>query len=128
MPKVIGISVGFVTNSSSMVYHFPRKLLEDPTIQTFLKAFEVEEGFIGSDLWHRGECGTFAVTQSQKEQVVKLLGETEYCRPPAIDMDPDTVVVIYGDEYPGMASTISGMLRAAAERLGIRDFGGDEYN
>lgn len=130
MPKMIGINIGFVTNSSSMVYHFPKSLLDDPQVKTFLEAFEAVDGFVGDDLWSRRDCATFAVTRDQKKEANDKLhqdGYEEY-HPPGIDMSEETVTVIYGDEHPGLASTICQMLKDAAERHGINDYGGSEYN
>lgn len=130
MPKMLAINIGFVTNSSSMVYHFPKSLLNDPKVKTFLDAFEVADGFVGEDLWHRGLCATFAVTKEQKQEADAKLNQPGYedYRPPGIDLSDDTVTVIYGDEHPGMASIICSMLKEAAERAGIKDYGGSEYN
>lgn len=130
MPILLHINIGFVTNSSSMVYHFPRALLEDAQVQTFLKAFEIEDGFIGAELWARNECGTFAVTREQKVEVQKRLTTTDYGTPPSIDIEDDSsVVVIYGDEHRDIAAILSKLLEDTAQRLGIRHgVGGVEYN
>lgn len=130
MPKIIGINIGFVTNSSSMVYHFPKSLLDDPQVKAFLVAFEAEAGFVGSDMWNRSECATFAVTREQKEAAQADLNREGYedYRPPGIDLDDETVTVIYGDEHPGLASMICQMLKDAAGRAGVKDYGGSDYN
>lgn len=133
MPKLIGINIGFITNSSSMVHHFPKKLLEDPAVKAFLSAFECEDGFIGDDLWHRGQCGSFAVTREQKEKIQHELTNNEYgAHGPSIAVDDDEqIVVVYGDEHPDLAMQISRMLAETAVRMGLRKEswgGGQEYN
>lgn len=134
MPLQLGINIGFVTNSSSMVYHVPKAVLEDPNIKAFLQAFELEEGFVGSDLWSRDTCETFAVTKEQKLEARKKLDEywddPEFSiRTPAIDVEDDsTVVLIFGDEYPGVVSSLLGLLREVLEKDGGRGLFGDEYN
>lgn len=127
MPIQIGINVGFVTNSSSMVYHFPREILNDPKIQAFLKAFEIEDGFVGADLWSRNACGTLAITTEQKAEVRARLADTEYGGAPAIDDDPNLIVVIYGDEHHQTAAIIAEMLRDLGEARGMA-FSGQDYN
>jgi hypothetical protein len=126
----IGINVGFVTNSSSMVYHFPRELLNDPKIKGFLKAFEIEEGFVGSDLWDRGQCGTLAITREQKEEAHQQLANAEYGHA-GLGLvhlaNDDEVTVIYGDEYNDLAACLGNMLEALCRDRGI-PLSGRDYN
>lgn len=123
----IGINIGFVTNSSSMVYHFPRELLANPEVKAFLNAFELHGGFVGSELWSRDTCTTIAMTKEQKQEVVAKLAESDYCAPPGINVDDDSVVVIYGDEYQSIASTLARMLCDIAHKTGV-SISGHEYN
>jgi hypothetical protein len=125
----LGINIGFITNSSSVVFHFPKTLLADPGIAAFLKAFEVEEGFVGRDLWHRGECGTLAIHKDQKKLAQAMLRESEYCSAPEIAVDDDkTFVLIYGDEYHDLAATLLGMLKDLMEKQGLPRVEGHDYN
>ena len=129
MARFLHINIGFITNSSSCVYYFPRQLYEDPSIQAFMKAFEIDGGFIGQDLWHRGACATIAVTKEQKEEVRNLLVNNDYeATAPGINTEDDSIVIIYGDEYLSIASTLAGMLNQLAHRLGIQHISSDEYN
>lgn len=129
MTLMIGINVGFITNSSSCVYHFPRAVLEDPTMKAFLEAFEVQDGYIGPNLWHRSECGTLAITKEQKVEVRRQLIAADYGRTPGIDTESDDIVLIYGDEHRDLTAVILDMLRATLERMGLPDAGfGDDYN
>lgn len=123
----IGINIGFVTNSSSMVYHFPRELLAEPKIQAFLTAMDLHGGFVGSELWSRDTCTTIAMTKEQKQECVRKLAESDYCTPPGISTDDDSVVIIYGDEYQSVASTLAWMLKDIARSKGV-DYAGQEYN
>jgi hypothetical protein len=126
MPKQISISIGFVTNSSSVVHHFPRELLNHPKVKTFIEKFELQDGFVGDNLWHRDRCGSFLVSADQKAEVARnfsgdnSLSDDDYqCKGPAIDMDPDQVVLIYGDEYGSIASSLCSLLiEALCEKAG----------
>ena len=131
----LGMNLGFVTNSSSVVHSFPVAVLQDPNVQAFLKAFEVSGGFVGQDLWHRGECGTFAVTKDQKEEVNRMFQsinhegeEPSYTNIPEVPTDDAHVVVIYGDEYQSMASSLSHLMGQVCEKMGILHGYGDSYN
>jgi hypothetical protein len=125
----LSINIGFITNSSSVVHHFPRELFNDVRVKAFLDAFEVHGGFVGTDLWHRGECATVAMTKEQKEEAVRKLhgdGYEEY-NPPGITTTDDSVVIIYGDEHQSLAMSLAGLLKSVAEELGIPT-GGQDYN
>jgi hypothetical protein len=132
----LGMNLGFVTNSSSVVHSFPVAVLNDPGVQAFLKAFEIHGGFVGMDLWHRAHCGTFAVTKDQKEEVNQQFAQmyegedAPYTggRVPSVPTGDDQVSVIYGDEYQSMASSLSHLMAQAAEKLGIKSGYGDSYN
>lgn len=131
----LGMNLGFVTNSSSVVHSFPVAVLQDPNVQAFLKAFEIHGGFVGTDLWHRSQCGTFAVTKEQKEEVnqmfnaINVAGEEPfYTSIPQVSTNNDDVVLIYGDEYQSMASSLSHLMSQAAQKMGIPFGYGDSYN
>jgi len=126
MPKQISISVGFVTNSSSVVHHFPRELLDHPKVKAFIEKFELQDGFVGEDLWHRAQCGSFLVTPDQKAEVARSfsgdndISDDDYqCTGPAVDTDPGQVVLIYGDEYESIARSLCSLLiEALCEKTG----------
>lgn len=120
----LSATLGFITNSSSAIHHFPREVLDHPTVQHFLKTFEIEGGFVSDNLWHRGECTTVAITQEQKAEVRRQLVENEYdARAPAIDVESDEVVVIYGDEYTSIASQFADLCCQALAEV----HGGDPW-
>jgi len=131
LKMMLGINIGFITNSSSVVYHFPRALLEHEDIKAFLTAFDLHGGFVGSDLWHRGECASIAMTKEQKLEVNDKLngsGASEYCSAPGINTEDDSVVIIYGDEYTSIASSLASLLKDTAQKLGLGDYYGSDYN
>ena len=128
MPLRIGINLGFVTNSSSVIHHFPVQLLQHPDVKAFIEAFEISKGFVGSDLWHRGMCATFAVTKEQKEAVRQQLTESEYGRNVEVSIDDDSVVLIYGDEYRSIASSLVHLMGATAQKMNIQCGPSQEYN
>lgn len=127
MPKMLGLNIGFITNSSSAVYHFPRSLLAHPKVKKFIETFELSDGFVGSDLWRRDTCTTIAMTREQKKEASAKLADSEYCTPPAIDVDDDSVLIIYGDEYESIARSLASVMEevARAENLFV---GGQDYN
>jgi len=133
MMRLSGV-LGFITNSSSAIYHFPAELLEHPTVKLLLETYGVKDGYVGSYLWSRNTCETLAITRDQKERVIKDLdsingdGEPGYIiTPPAVNLDDSQIVLIYGDEYPGLTSELCHIMRQAAEELGLT-YSGDEYN
>ena len=118
MPVQIGVNVGFITNSSSVVYHFPVELLEFPEIAAFLRTYEVEGGFVGRDMWSRSRCGSLAVTRDQKDDIRCQLVNSDYGHVPEVTVDDDTTfVIVFGDEYHDMASILAGMLREVCETV-----------
>jgi len=123
------MNIGFVTNSSFAVHHFPKQLLNHPGVKAFIELFEVSRGFVGDDMWTRSMCGTLAVTKEQKKQVVDKFKreQDEFFRPPHIDVESDDVVIIYGDEYASLAHQISNLMREAAEEMGLSVSTGDYH-
>lgn len=101
MALLIGINSGFVTNSSSMVYHVPREFFDHPQVKKFMEVYEISEGFVGENLWGRSTCGTLAMTKEQKQEVVRNFRQPGYedFRHPAIDVESDEVVIVLGDEH-----------------------------
>lgn len=132
MPKRITINIGFITNSSSVVHWFPRQVLDDPDVQAFLRAYEIEDGYVGSDLWARNQCGSFVVTKEQRlemnEKMVLDWGDGQDTHGPKADVDSDDVLVVYGDEHHEISLILSGILARACKRLGITPGGSASYN
>lgn len=128
----LSMNIGFVTNSSSMVYHIPRALIEHPSVQAFMKAYEIEDGFIGIDLWHRGYCATVAITREQKLEVRKKLHDSDYGTPPPIATDnEEEIVIVIGDEHETIAKRLVGLLERlnpAEDGRTYNVFGGYEFN
>jgi hypothetical protein len=123
------MNIGFITNSSFAVHHFPRQLLEHPEVKAFIESFEVSQGFIGEGLWYRSKCGTFAVTKEQKQKVYDEFhaeGYEEY-HPPHIDTESDSVLIIYGDEHTSLARSLSRLMRDAADAMGLSYVKGDYH-
>lgn len=124
--KRVTINIGFVTNSSSCIHSFDKRVLEDTEVKAFLSAYGIENGYIGADLWNRATCGSFLVSQEQKDAAFEQLNEPgygKYAAPAA-----NEVVVIFGDEYQEISSTLSGILSQACERLGIGGCDSHSYN
>jgi len=112
----LSINTGFITNSSSVVYHFPEELLEDPEVKAVLDAYGVSGGFISGNLYNRETCDTFAVTEEQKTIVANDL-KSDLGPGPAIDITGATIVVVHGDEYTGLASMLASLLYKTLYRL-----------
>lgn len=107
----LSINIGFITNSSFAVHHFPKQLLEYPAVRSFLEVYEISRGFVGPDLDDRANCSTVAMTKDQKQKVGKD-------RLPYVDLEPEGVLVIYGDEYESVARELAELMRQAAEAMG----------
>lgn len=121
MAKQVSVTLGFITNSSSVVHHFPRELFEDARVQAFMEAFAAQDGFVGDNMWHRGRCTTVAMTRDQKAIVAHQMRHNEYdAKGPEIDVESDDVVVVYGDEYTTVASQLCSLVCEVAKE---RDFG-----
>lgn len=120
----ISMNMGFVTNSSSVVHHFPKEVLKDPRVQAFLEAFEVQDGFVGVNLWRRSECTTIALTKDQKRKVQDELNNNECeSRGLSINAESDEIVIIYGDEYSSIASSLVHLMSEAMAAI----HGGDAW-
>jgi hypothetical protein len=118
----LSMNIGFVTNSSFMVHHFPAQVLSNPKVAAFIKAFEIANGYVGEDLLNRSMAGTVAITQTQKESVrnqLTILNEP--------NVETDDVVITYGDEYDSVARSLAELMQEAAEDLGISCYS-DEYH
>jgi len=131
MKRLSGV-LGFITNSSSAIYHFPGQLLEHPTIKKFMEIYEIQNGYIGRDLWNRGDCETLATTPAQKEEVAQRFQrdaeQFSFDVPsPGVNVNSDEVLLIYGDEYSGITSILCELMRNAAQELGLT-YSSGEYN
>ena len=87
MKKTLRINTGFITNSSSVVHHFPQELWEHPEVQALAKTYGLDtEGYIGKDLWNRARCESVAITQEEAicrkvKLSGKLDGSSHHCLP-----------------------------------------------
>jgi hypothetical protein len=138
--KRLSLNVGFITNSSSVIYWFPKEILQDSEVVAFLNAYNLFQDDIGGSLWSRSSCATFSCTDEGWQEV-----HEELCVP---DPDeeypfvvtpregegpplgpPGSVLILYGDEYQEKPSVfrILGVLKEASERLGLKG-GFTDYN
>lgn len=124
--KRVTINIGFVTNSSSCIHFFDKRVLEDPEVKTFLESYGIGGGYIGEELWSRNTCGSFLVTEEQKHEAFARLREPGYGS--FADPRESDVVVSYGDEHPEISMELSTVLERACERLGITQTGSFDYN
>lgn len=115
----VAVNSGFITNSSSCVHWFDRRVLKDPDVKQFLAKYEITDGEVGSCLLDRSKCGSFIPNaETHKEAVDSTAGE-EYGPPLKQDYDEQQVITIYGDEYQTVFSILTELLRKAAERLKV---------
>ena len=126
MEMIASISLGFVTNSSSMVHHIPSEIMAHPKVRAFLKVWDIEGGVEPEEPWSRDSCTTIALTPEQKRKVKAKFNEPGYedFRAPPIDTEDDSTLVIFGDEYRSIASALVHLIE---ESMGI-DLMGDEFN
>jgi len=132
--KIIGMNVGFITNSSSVVYHFPKEVLEHKSVKHLIESYNIGNGYIGSDMWHRGQCESIATTKETKKALKDQmksdylsLGYGDEYYGPQIDDEDDSIVIVYGDEYDGLAQELCYAMEEACEELGITG-SRDDYN
>jgi len=124
---------GFVTNSSSAILHFPSAILDHPEIKHFMEIYGLSTGYIGDNLWNRQQCETLAFGSNQKQEVARRLRADSYADDdekyygPSVDAEAEGGLLIYGDEYPGLTSTLSDMIRNAADELNL-SVSWDDYN
>lgn len=125
----LSMNIGFVTNSSFAVHHFPREVLEDPAVKAFVEAYEISQGFVGEALTYRSRCGTVAMTKEQKQQVYDEFHrkEHDFFVPPHVDTESDNILVIYGDEHMSMARELSHLMDEAAKKMGLKVLSGDYH-
>ena len=127
---MISFNIGFVTNSSSAVHHFPKQLMDDPLVKKFMELFDLGPGksVVGKRFFDRSGCSSIAFDTEAKTRIeARMREEGEGYRdigfepdlPPVQTEDPDDIVVIYGDEYESLASQFAELLREAAKRLGV---------
>lgn len=128
---IISANVGFVTNSSSVIYHFPKEILEDEEVKKFIEDYGLEHGFVGNDLWHRDGCTTLALTKDQKHYVnlgLKGDNEDDYSfYNVSVNEESDEIVLIYGDEYESIVHTLARLMKDVANRKKI-SFTSTDYN
>lgn len=124
--KRLAINIGFITNSSSCIYWFPKEILEDPTVDAFLSAYGFKQDFIGESL-SRSCCATFTCTlEGWNTMADRLSGGFQTIRPG----EPGDVIIMYGDEHPEDKPFIRHILEVldeAADRLGL-GVGGEEFH
>jgi len=133
------VTSGFITNSSSVIYHFDARILEHPKVKRFLEAYELNKGYVGSEIWNREDCMTLAMTKEQKEEahrgfnsingwdIFKDDDSFRYNPDDYIDVNNSGPIIIYGDEYDHITHTVCELMRQASEELGL-NFGGRDYN
>lgn len=127
MALFLSMQAGFITNSSSVVYHFPKEALDHPQIKAFLERYGITNGFVGENLWHRGRCGSVAINREQKQEVLDKLRRYDYSFPNIEVENEDFAVIVYGDEYTSLASTLSELLQNVCEDMRSR-MHGEDYN
>lgn len=108
----IQVTTGFITNSSSMICWFDRKLLDNPEVKAFLSAYGIENGTVGQNLWHRGACTSILLTPEQRREAQHKLstGAFDASYAPDLGDDDDKIIVIYGDEYSNIATEFANVL------------------
>lgn len=130
MKYTTSINVGFITNSSSVVCFCPREVWNHPEVQGFIKAFEIDDGFVGPDMWDRGNCASILLTEEQKEKAIADFNSLDhnYCNWPRFEpTNADEIILIYGDEYDTVVTDILSFLRKIAVKLG-KEINSSEYN
>jgi len=120
-PFELSGNLGFITNSSSVIFHFPLSLLQHPDVVAVLTAFGVTGGVVGDNLWSRDHCASLLVTPEQKAKALDELLGNEYSKPEGTEalLNQEGVVLVYGDEYDSLPRLLCTMMRDLAETLGV---------
>lgn len=129
----ITIGSGFITNSSSVVHYFDKSLLEDPEVAAFIKAYDLQDGIIGKEMYSRSGCSSFLPTRELKEEARRRFNAAmdDYGVESHIDFganEDNVVTLVYGDEYYSFASILCKLLSEAADRKGSGDLGSNEFH
>lgn len=112
----ISVVSGFITNSSSCIHWFDRRVLKDKEVATFLKKYELVD-HVGRDIWCRSSCASFVTTPAGYQQLREgFKGDSDYCSRDLAAND-DRVIVVYGDEYGTIFSELANLLKQASQRL-----------
>lgn len=114
----MSVNIGFITNSSSCVFYFPPEVLQDETVSAFLSSYGLLDGFVSSDVWHRGGCDSLAITSEQKRELYGQLASCEYgSGGHLVDPKAEGVYVVYGDEYHNVAHILCNLMSQAYAKL-----------
>lgn len=118
------VNSGFITNSSSCIHWFDKRILKDPDVKTFIKKYELGAGSVGRDLMSRSSCASLVVDQKTFLQAAADFQSGDYAEyAPSIfrpgEEYQDNVIVIYGDEYSNIFSELCHLMEDAAKRLKI---------
>lgn len=128
MKYEITLGLGHTTNSSSCIHFFPKEILKHPLLVSFLERYEISGGFVGEDLWSRSTCDSLLLTEEQKNQANKDLKSLDgFHAPSVVEGGQEEFVVIYGDEYSGVASIFAEMCEDVCKELGLKH-SSTEYN
>jgi hypothetical protein len=63
----LSFSTGFITNSSAYICGYPVQLLHHPDVQTFLKTYEIDQGY-DSDTYARGYLERIIIDLKEKKE------------------------------------------------------------
>lgn len=131
MAKRLIINMGFITNSSSAIHWFPKEVLDDPDVKTFMEAYGLTGGYVGDDLWSRDTCESVLLNAAQHDQARTDLN-SGYGDGDAGDRlvgngADGGITIIYGDEYESVTSELAHLLSAVAHKKGL-SHGQNEYN
>lgn len=125
MARRVTVNIGFITNSSSCVYYFPKEVLADPQVKSFMEAHELTQGYLGDDLWYRSSCASLLVSEEQKEKAKGILRSydpddaslPESSVSKVIDPKSDGVYILYGDEYSDTTHILCRLMSGALAKL-----------
>lgn len=98
--KFLSVNIGHITNSSSVVYSFPKEILDNEEIQFILEAYEIPDNMIGEELWNTYLCHSFVSTEEGWSLLNRRLGDNRTGNGHGVDIGKKgDVVFVYGDNY-----------------------------
>lgn len=119
----ISITSGLITNSSSVVHGFDKRLLENTKVKAFMECYGISEGYVARTIWNRGES-CVVVSDEQKELLKRKFAASEYADEPSPGciygdhkIEDGEFAVLYGDEYTTVASVLCDLLSEAYKEM-----------
>lgn len=119
---VWSFNFGFVTNSSSVIHYFDKKVFDDPEVKAFMEKYELKD-ILPADVWCRSTCHCLITEEDTfdkvNEDLIRSYSDDDYYRNYLEGYDPNKAIIIYGDEYDSIYHDLSNIIGDACKRLNL---------